>query len=229
MRLVSHVQLFVTPWSAACQGPLSMEILQARILEWVDVSSSRGSSQPRDWTQVSCIAGILFTSWATREAQSKSKNVSLFHMKSESEVTQSCPTLCNPMDFSPQNFPGKSTEVGCHFIRQGILTWPRNQTWVFCIAGRNFTSEPPGNMYIVKVLVAQSCLTLCNLMDCSPPDSFVHGILQAKILEWVAIPFFRGSSGPRVWTWVSCFAGWFFTGWATRVCDKIRRKSSWQL
>ena len=42
---------------------------------------------------------------------------------------------------------------------------------------------------------AQSCLTLCDPMDCSPPGSSVHGILQARILEWVAIPFSRGSSG----------------------------------
>ena len=46
----------------------------------------------------------------------------------------------------------------------------------------------------VKVLVAQSCPTLCDPMDCSPPGSSVHGILQARILEWVAIPFSRGSS-----------------------------------
>ena len=43
----------------------------------------------------------------------------------------------------------------------------------------------------------QSCLTLCNPMDCSPPGSSVHGILQAGILEWVAIPFSRGSSQPQ--------------------------------
>ena len=43
----------------------------------------------------------------------------------------------------------------------------------------------------VCVLVIQSCLTLCDPMDCSPPDSSVHGILQARILEWVAIPFQR--------------------------------------
>ena len=47
--------------------------------------------------------------------------------------------------------------------------------------------------YIVKVLVTQSCLTLCDPMDCSLPGSSVHGILQARILEWVAIPFSRGS------------------------------------
>ena len=49
----------------------------------------------------------------------------------------------------------------------------------------------------------------------SPPDSSVHGILQARILEWVAIPFSRGSSQPRDWTRVSCFAGGSFTIWAT--------------
>ena len=48
-------------------------------------------------------------------------------------------------------------------------------------------------------------------MDCSLPDSSVHGILRARILEWAAIPFFRGSSQPRDWTQVSCFAGRFFT------------------
>ena len=50
---------------------------------------------------------------------------------------------------------------------------------------------------IVKVLVAQLCLMFCNPMDCSPPGFSVHGILQARILEWVAIPFSRGSSQPR--------------------------------
>ena len=52
--------------------------------------------------------------------------------------------------------------------------------------------------------VAQSCLTLCNPMDCSPPGSSVHGILPARILEWVAISFSRGSFWPRDWTLISC-------------------------
>ena len=59
----------------------------------------------------------------------------------------------------------------------------------------------------VCVLIAQLCLTLCNPMDCSPQGSFVHGILQARILEWVAIPLSRASSQPRIWTQVSCIAG----------------------
>ena len=52
--------------------------------------------------------------------------------------------------------------------------------------------------------VAQSCMTLCDAMDCSPPGSSVHGIPQARILEWVAISSSRGSSGPRDRTRISC-------------------------
>ena len=63
----------------------------------------------------------------------------------------------------------------------------------------------------VLVLVTQSCLTLCDPMDCSPLGSFVHGIPQARILEWVAIPFSRGSSLSRDQIWVSCVAGRVFT------------------
>ena len=66
------------------------------------------------------------------------------------------------------------------------------------------------------MLVAQSCLTLCNTMDCSPPGSCVHEIFQARILDWVAISLSRGSSWPRNWTRVSCIADRFFTGWTTR-------------
>ena len=65
-------------------------------------------------------------------------------------------------------------------------------------------------------LVTKSCPTLCGPVDCSPPGSSVHGILQARILEWAAISFFRGSSPPRDRTQVSCTAGRFLTNWATR-------------
>ena len=63
----------------------------------------------------------------------------------------------------------------------------------------------------VKALAAHSCPTLCDSMDCSPPGFSVHGILQARIREWVAILFSRGSSQPRDWTWVSHIAGRFLT------------------
>ena len=58
---------------------------------------------------------------------------------------------------------------------------------------------------ILLVWVTQSCPTLCGPVDCNPPGSSVHGILQARILEWVAISFSRRFSLPRDWTWVSCF------------------------
>ena len=63
----------------------------------------------------------------------------------------------------------------------------------------------------VCVLVAQLCLTLCDPMDCSPPGFSAHGIFQARILGWVAIPFSRGFSQPRDQTQVFCTAGGFFT------------------
>ena len=58
------------------------------------------------------------------------------------------------------------------------------------------------------LLVTKSCLTLCDPMDCSPPASSVHGILQARTLEWGAIPFSKGSSLPRDRTCVFCMCSW---------------------
>ena len=69
----------------------------------------------------------------------------------------------------------------------------------------------------VKMLVALSCPTLCDARNYSPPGSSVHGILQARILEWVTIPFSRGSSWPKDRIQVSCNAGRFLTIWATRL------------
>ena len=97
-------------------------------------------------------------------------------VKSESEVAQLCPTLIDPMDCSP---PGSSV----HGIFQArVLEWG---AIAFSLIFRNskMLSEP----LKVRVLLAQSCLTLCDPVDCSPPGSSVHGILQPRILEWVAM------------------------------------------
>ena len=56
-KSLSHVRLFVTPWTVACQAPLSRGFSRQEILEWVAMPSSRGSSPPRDGTHISCIAG----------------------------------------------------------------------------------------------------------------------------------------------------------------------------
>ena len=76
----------------------------------------------------------------------------------------------------------------------------------------------------VYVLVAQSCLTLCDPMDCSQPSSSIHGVLQVRILEWVTILFSRGLSWPRDRTQVSCTASRFLTVWAAREAHKISLK-----
>ena len=75
--------------------------------------------------------------------------------------------------------------------------------------------EKAFRMKWVKVKVTQLCLTLCD-----PMDYTVHGILQVRVLDWVAFPFSRGSSQPRDWTQVSHIIGRFFTSWATREAQE---------
>ena len=127
-------------------------ILQARILEWVAMPFSRGSSQPRDW--IHCLLCLLH--WQMHSLQ-----------------------------LSHQGIPHSS-----------------------------FSSVQFSSVQFSSV--AQSCLTLCDPMDYSLPRSSVHGILQARILEWVAISFSRGSSRPRDQTQVSRIVGRCFTIWTTR-------------
>ena len=79
--------------------------------------------------------------------------------------------------------------------------------------------------------VTQSCPNFCDPMDCSLPGSFIHEIFQARVLEWVAISFSRGSSWPRDRTQVSHIAGRCFTFWASREGNVNRHvlKANWQL
>ena len=91
-----------------------------------------------------------------------------------------------------------------------ILGLSRNLPWI--TGKRKSITE---SHIKVKVLVAQLCPILYNPMDCGPPGSSILGILQARILEWIAISFSRGSSQFRDQTQVSCTARSFFTIWAT--------------
>ena len=95
----------------------------------------------------------------------------------------------------------------------GKIRWmtKKSQTLVF---------QPPFNYLCIKVMCAcmLNCVQLFNPMDCIPSGSSVHGILQTRILEWVAMPFSRGSSQPRSWTCISCvkcIESGFFIHWAT--------------
>ena len=92
----------------------------------------------------------------------------------------------------------------------------RYGTRLLCLLHWQAGSLPLAPHKTLCVLVAQLCLTLCDPTDCSPPGSNVLGIFQARILEWVAIPFCRGSSWPRDQTQLSCIADRFLTVWATR-------------
>ena len=74
----------------------------------------------------------------------------------------------------------------------------------------------------MKVLGSQWCPSLCEPMDYRPPGSFLNGILQARILEWVAIPFSKESFQPRDQAQVSYIAGGFFSIWATREAQSRR-------
>ena len=123
-----------------------------------------------------------------------------------------CPLISALIIQSPR---GTSTNFHKHRSTQvAPATNPQLLTFATC------RDLQRGCVYIqvseVKVLITQSCQTLCGPMYRSPLRSSICGILQARILEWVVMLFSRGSSWLRDQTRVSCIAGRFFTGWATR-------------
>ena len=92
---------------------------------------------------------------------------------------------------------------------------PRNQTGSPALTVDSLPAELSGKPQSKSV--SRSVVSdFLHPMDCSPPGPSVRGILQARILEWVAISFSRGSSQSRNRTWISCIAGRFFTYWAMR-------------
>ena len=104
-------------------------------------------------------------------------------------------------------------ELGAnHYLWKVWVCWGKKKRWFWFVY--LFLSFVLLWLKVKKVLAAQSCPTLCDPMDCSLPGSSVQGILQARILWWVAMFFSRGSSQPRDWTQVSCIPGRFFTNWA---------------
>ena len=121
---------------------------------------------------------------------------------------------CNPPSPLQAPLPTLSQLCATSMLRQNLLLWLLSQKQKPKPLG--WSTPRVKTSVKVKMLVAQSCPTLCDPMACSPPGSSIHGILQARIQEWVAIPSSRGSSRPRDQTWVSHIAGRFFTAWATR-------------
>ena len=93
--------------------------------------------------------------------------------------------------------------------------WPEIKPRVFGVGADSKTLDYQRANPDSESEVAQSCPTLCDPMDCSPPGSSIHGTLQARVLEWVAIAFSRRCSQPRDWTQVSRIVGRHFTVWAS--------------
>ena len=128
-------------------------------------------------------------------------------------VTQPCPTLCKPMDCSLQ---GSSVHgiLQARILEGVVFPFFRNSPNLGIKLGLLHCGQilyclsPEGSPS-----VSCSVVSLCDPMGCNLPDSSFCGILQARTLEWVAIPFSRGSSWPRELTWVSFIAGGFFTIW----------------
>ena len=110
-------------------------------------------------------------------------------------------------------FPSRLSAVSLNWS----LNIEHNATGLFLL----YPSKVELSFSIFQILCAQSLQSvppLCDPMDCSPPVSSIYGILQARILERVAISFSKGSSWSRDWTWVSCTASRFFTHWANIAC-----------
>ena len=101
------------------------------------------------------------------------------------------PIVCDPMLLCQWESPGKNTGVGCHFLLQGI----------FSTQGLN-----PGLLHYRQILYH-----LSHQESSKIDHGSVHGILQPRTLEWVAILFSRGSSWSRNWNWISCITALFFT------------------
>ena len=161
-------------------------------------------------------------------------------IQSESEVTQSCLTLCDPWTVAHQapssmGFSRQEYWSGLPFPSPGDLPDPGIEPRSPTLQADALTSAPPGKPGVYKVPlnsgvirshcsckshqcvseseseVTQLCPTLWDPVDYGLPGSSIHGILQARILEWVAISFSRESSQPRDRIWVSCIAGKHFT------------------
>ena len=127
----------------------------------------------------------------------------------------SCLTLCKPIDCSPLGpsvhgiFQARILEQVATSFSRGS-SQPRDWIQISCIAD-SLPSEPQGKPASACAKLLRSSLTACNTMDYSPPGSSVHGILQSRMLEWVGVPFSRGSSRARDETrvsYVSCIGKW---------------------
>ena len=203
---------------------------------------NRSSSQRHQFSSVQSLSFVrLFTTPWTAEcqaSQSTANSQSLLKLMSiESVVPSNHLILCHPLLLQPSIFPsirvfsyesvlttgGQSIGVSASasVLPMNIQDWfPLGLIGLISLQSK-WLSRVFSSTTIRKLALSLLYgLTLCNFMDHSLPGSSVHGVLQARILEWVAILFSKGCSQPRYQTWVSCTAGKFFIIWITREAPK---------
>ena len=163
VQSLGHVWLFYNSMDCSPPGTSDHGIFQAGIVEWIAISFSRGSSQTRDRTCISCIGRLILYHWATRKAPS-------CVLKSKEMVTKmsSQLLLVGERDVMDYEYTGFLSIIRARPLAVGKQKWK----------------------------------LLSRLRLFATPWT-IYGILQARILEWVAFPFSRGSSQPRNWTGVS--------------------------
>ena len=155
--MLSPVRFFVTPWTVAHQAPLSMGFSRQEYWNGLPFPSPVGSSLPRDWTQVSCIAGRFFIIWATIMNYLCTGSVTLLCLTLQLQGLQSTSLLCS------WNFPDKNIGMGCHFLLQGIFSV---HGWNPCLLHWKADSSPlnhlgsPHNGLLHACSVTQLCPTL---------------------------------------------------------------------
>ena len=128
--------------------------------------------------------------------------------------------------FIPIAFWSFSTEIQTREIIDYVFWWlvKNMQIWWLieqenCFKKKELRSHPSlENIWYhsTKIRALFNFRLFCGPMDCRPPGSSAHGILQARTVQWAAIPFFKGPSPPKDRTWVPCTAGGFSTTWASR-------------
>ena len=144
-------------------------------------------SLTRDWTHTPCIGRQRLNHWITREVPS------VFHLHFEMPYGD-CEKALRLSNRIPLGIHSTSWS-GSMLYWLGLVGKPASLVTFWDV--KMWNNNKLRLWVAVVVLVAKLCLTLCNPMDCSPPGSSLHGISQARILEWVAVPFSRGSSPPR--------------------------------
>ena len=187
MLVVQSCWTLCNPMDCSPTGPSVHGIFQARILGWLAISFSRGSSQLPN-------PGIKLRSPTLQADVSRSE-------------------LLGNMIFVDNSPKVNNLNVYQLATQNVVYTYNRK---LFGNNDNRWSTECSTTLIKLESEVAHSCPTLCDPMDCSILRSSIHGIFQVRVLEWVAIPFSKGSSWPRDRTQVSHTVGRHFTIWATR-------------